>query len=47
VITLIGEAKTEEIARICSQATSEEKQAVKRLLNQVFPTKGYITDTLK
>lgn len=47
VITLIGEAKLDEITRVCSQATTEEKQEVRRLLSQIFPTKGSIIDTLK
>jgi hypothetical protein len=47
LVSLIGEAKLEEIVRVCSQATTEEKQSVKRLLNQIFPTKGFITDALK
>lgn len=47
LVSLIGEAKLEEIVRVCSQATTEEKQSVKRLLNQIFPTKGFIIDALK
>jgi hypothetical protein len=47
LISLIGEAKLEEIVRVCSQATTEEKQSVKRSMNQIFPTKGFITDALK
>lgn len=47
LITLIGESKLEEIIRVCTQATTEEKQEVKRLLNQIFPTKGFITNMLK
>lgn len=47
LISLIGEAKLDEIVRVCSQATSDEKRAVKKILNQIFPTKGNIIDTLK
>jgi hypothetical protein len=47
LITLIGETKLDEIVRVCSQATSEEKQEVRRLLNQMFPTKGSIINTLR
>ena len=47
LISLIGEAKLDEIVRVCSQATTEEKQSVKRMMNQIFPTKGFITDALK
>lgn len=47
LISLIGEAKLEEIVRVCSQATTEEKQSVKRMMNQIFPAKGFITDALK
>jgi hypothetical protein len=47
LFSIIGETKPDEIVRICSQATAEEKQAVKKQLNQIFPTKGYIVNNLK
>lgn len=47
LLLIIGETKLDEIVRICSQATAEEKQAVKKQLNQMFPTKGYLINNLK
>lgn len=47
LLLIIGETKLDEIVRICSQATAEEKQAVKKQLNQIFPTKGYLINNLK
>lgn len=40
LLTLIAESKIDEIVRICSQATAEEKQNVKKVLSQLFPTKN-------
>ncbi len=47
LLTIIGESKLDEIVRITSLATSEEKQALKKLLTQIFPTKGYYTNLIK
>jgi len=47
LLSIIGETKLDEIVRICSQATAEEKQTIKKQLNQIFPTKGYIINNLK
>lgn len=47
LLLIIGETKLDEIVRICSQATAEEKQAIKKQLNQIFPTKGYLINNLK
>ena len=47
LFTIIGETKIDEIVRICSQATAEEKQSIKRTLNQIFPTKGHLINNLR
>lgn len=47
LLSIVGETKIDEIVRICSQATSEEKQSIKRTLNQIFPTKGQLINNLK
>lgn len=47
LLSLIRETKVDEIVRVCSQATPEEKQAVKKTLLQMFPTKSYSIDMLK
>ncbi|NDV79099.1 DUF4835 family protein [Dysgonomonas sp. 511] len=47
LLTVVGEAKTDEILRIASEANSEEKQSVKKLLNQMFPTKSGLINQLK
>lgn len=40
LLTLVAESKIDEIVRICTQATGEEKQNMKKLLSQMFPTKN-------
>jgi hypothetical protein len=47
LLLIIGETKLDEIVRVCSQATAEEKQAIRKQLDQIFPTKGYIINNLK
>lgn len=47
LITIVGETKLDEIIKISSQASNEEKQTIKKLLKQIYPAKGFITDTLK
>lgn len=47
LLSIIGETKLDEIVRISSKATAEEKQTIKKQLNQIFPTKGYIINNLK
>lgn len=47
LLGIIGETKIDETARICTQATSEEKQSIRRTLNQIFPTKGHLINNLK
>jgi len=47
LLALIAESKVDEIVRICSQATAEEKQSMKKLLSQIFPTKNNLINTLK
>lgn len=46
LLIIFGESKLDEIVRICSKATGEEKQEVKKLLTQIFPTKGSIINGL-
>lgn len=47
LLTLIAEAKIDEIVRICSQGTVEEKQSMRKLLSQLFPTKNNQINQLK
>ncbi|MDR2955931.1 MAG: DUF4835 family protein [Prevotella sp.] len=47
LLSLIAEAKVEEIVKICSEATTEEKQEMRKLLSQLFPTKGGYINNLK
>ncbi len=47
LLSLIRETKVDEIVRVCSQATTEEKQAVKKILSQIFPTKSNSIGMLK
>lgn len=47
LLNILSESKVDEIVRICTQATTEEKQSVKKLLTQLFPTKANILNELK
>lgn len=47
LLSIISETKLSEIVNVCSQATAEEKQSLKKQLNQIFPTKGHIINNLK
>lgn len=47
LFSLIAETKVDEIVRVCSQATAEEKLSVKKTLSQMFPTKSYNINMLK
>jgi hypothetical protein len=47
VTAVVGETKVDELMKICAQATDEEKNSVKKLLSQIFPTKNYIINQLK
>lgn len=47
LLTIVSESKIDEIARVASQATAEEKQGLKKLLTQLFPTKGNIINTIQ
>ena len=47
LLSVIAETKIDEIVRVCSQATAEEKQSVKKTLSQIFPTKSYSINMLK
>ena len=47
LFTIIAETKLDEIVRISSQATEEEKRSMKTLLTRMFPTRGYIINNLK
>ncbi|MDR3056915.1 MAG: DUF4835 family protein [Prevotella sp.] len=47
LLTIIGETKMNEIVQISLQATAEEKQSIKKTLNQIFPTKGHIINNLR
>lgn len=40
LLAVIAESKIDEIVRVCSQATEEEKKNMKKLLLQIFPTKN-------
>ena len=48
VVHLYGTpAKMDEIIRVCSQATIEEKQNIRKVLLQIFPTKNTFINMLK
>lgn len=47
LLTVFAESKLEELMKVCSEATSEEKQLMKKKLIQWFPTKNNIISTLK
>lgn len=47
LLNILAETKVDEMVKICSQATTEEKQNVKKTLNQLFPTKGQIINELR
>ncbi|MDR1881240.1 MAG: DUF4835 family protein [Prevotella sp.] len=47
LLNLIAETKIDEIVRISSQATSEEKQGIKKILNRIFPTKSHSINSIK
>jgi len=47
LLTVIGEAKIDEIVRISMEGTDEEKRNMKNLLTKIFPTKNFITNSLK
>ncbi len=47
LFSILSEAKLDEIIRVCSEATHEEKQDVKKLLFKIFPTKNRVIDSLK
>ncbi len=40
LITVMAETKVDEIVRVCSKATDEEKKDLKTLLSKIFPTKS-------
>jgi len=47
LITLISETKIDEVVRVCSNATAEEKKDLKALLTKIFPTKSHLLNSLK
>lgn len=47
LLTMYGETKVNELARICSDAKVEEKQEIKKTLLQIFPTKTTDINLLK
>ncbi|WP_029904343.1 DUF4835 family protein [Prevotella sp. 10(H)] len=47
LFSVLAETKIDEIVRISSQATEEEKQSVKKILLPIFPTKSYNINQLK
>lgn len=47
LFNIFGDSKLDEIVRICSKATNEEKQETKKLLSQIYPTRGNIINNLK
>ena len=46
LLILFGETKLDEMVKICSQATAEEKKEIKTTLLKIFPTKKNIINTL-
>lgn len=47
LFTILGETKVDEIVQICSQATAEEKQNMKKVLSNMFPVKTSTINNLK
>lgn len=47
LLTMFAESKLDELVRICSKATTEEKQEMRSLLLKMFPTKSTTINTLK
>lgn len=47
LFTLFAEAKIDELVKICSEASAEEKSDLKKKLIQLFPTKSNVINNLK
>ncbi|MBB4036023.1 hypothetical protein GGR21_001924 [Dysgonomonas hofstadii] len=47
LLTVIGDTKLDEIVRISSQGTTEEKRSMKDMLSKFFPTRGAIIKGLE
>lgn len=47
LLTLYSEAKISELVKVCSEAKTEEKQEIKKKLQQIFPTKSTEINLLK
>ncbi len=47
LLSIVGETKIDEIIRVCSQATTEEKQNIRKVLLQILPTKNTVINMLK
>lgn len=47
LFTIMGNTKLDEIVKIASQATAEEKKNMKDMLSKIFPTRSYIINELK
>lgn len=47
LLTLFGEAKLDELIRICSENSKDEKKEIRKTLKQIFPTKSEIINNLK
>lgn len=47
LLTLFAEAKLDELVRICSESSKDEKKEIRKTLQQIFPTKGEIINNLK
>lgn len=47
LLTIFAESKLDELIKICSEATNEEKQEMKKLLLKIFPAKSNAINMLK
>lgn len=46
LLTLFSETKLDELVKICSEATAEEKKDIKERLKKIFPAKKSLIDTI-
>ena len=47
LLAMLAETKIDEIVRVASEATAEEKQEIKKMLTRIFPTKSSLINSLK
>lgn len=47
LLTIFAEAKLDELVRVCSECSKDEKREIRKILQQIFPTKSEIINNLK